>query len=117
MRKRHAGGAAIALAIVPAQYLPLPFPLLYIRFLPGIPYERRIKTEHVIVIHQVTAADFMDAADAVGDAVAVDMEFVADFLNIAVQPYIGYGRIGQLGVSALCDKEGKRSPPVREWGF
>ena len=49
----------------------------------------------------------MDAADAVGDAVAVDMEFVADFLNIAVQPYIGYGRIGQLGVSALCDKKGK----------
>ena len=92
---------------MPDQYLPLPFPLLYIRFLPGIPYERRIKTEHVIVIHQVTAADFMDAADAVGDAVAVDMEFVADFLNIAVQPYIGYGRIGQLGVSALCDKKGK----------
>ena len=37
----------------------------------------------------------------------MDMEFVADFLNIAVQPYIGYGRIGQLGVSALCDKKGK----------
>ncbi len=95
----------------------MPFPLLYIRFLSCIPYERGIKTEHVIVIHQVSPADFLDAADAVGDAVAVDMEFVADFLNIAVQPYIGYGRIGQLGVSALCDKKEKESSSPGMGGF